>query len=109
MLDVYRPEAGEGAPVVVFYYGGSWQSGERSLYRFVGASLSARGIVAVIPDYTLYPDARYPDFLDDAAAAVRFASEHADGWGGNPRRLIVMGHSAGAYIGAMLAFDRRWI
>jgi acetyl esterase/lipase len=108
-LDVYQPDRGGAAPIVVFFYGGSWQSGDRGLYRFVGASLSARGIVTVIPDYTVYPDGRYPDFLDDAAHAVRFARDHADGWGGNPRRLLVMGHSAGAYISAMLAFDRRWL
>lgn len=109
MLDVYRPEAGEAAPVVVFFYGGSWQSGERSLYRFVGASLAARGIVAVIPDYTVFPGARYPVFLEDASQAVRFVRDHAGTWGGDPRRLVLMGHSAGAYIGAMLAFDRRWL
>ena len=107
MLDVYRPDASEAAPVVVFFYGGSWQSGERGLYRFVGASLAARGIVAVIPDYTLYPEARYPDFLDDAAHAVRFVRDNATAWGGASRRIVLMGHSAGAYISAMLAFDGR--
>ena len=109
MLDVYRPDTSEDAPVVVFFYGGSWQSGERSLYRFVGASLAARGIVAVIPDYTIYPEARYPNFLDDAAQAVRYVRDNAKVWGGAPRRIVLMGHSAGAYIGAMLAFDSRWL
>jgi len=109
MLDVYRPDARGEAPVVVFFYGGSWQSGDRSLYRFVGASLAARGIVAVIPDYTVYPEARYPDFLGDAAQAVRFVRDHAGQWGGNADRLTLMGHSAGAYIAAMLAFDSRWL
>jgi acetyl esterase/lipase len=109
MLDVYRPDTDRAGPVVVFFYGGSWQSGERSLYPFVGASLAARGIVTVIPDYTLFPDARYPAFLDDAAQAVRFARDHAGDWGGDARRLVLMGHSAGAYIGAMLAFDGRWL
>ena len=109
MLDVYRPDGRGPSPVVVFFYGGSWQSGDRRHYRFVGASLAARGIVTVVPDYTLYPDWRYTDFLEDAAHAVRFVRDHADGWGGDPRRLMVMGHSAGAYIGAMLAFDRRWL
>ena len=109
MLDVYRPDTNGAGPVAVFFYGGSWQSGERSLYPFVGASLAARGIVAVIPDYTLFPDARYPAFLDDAAHAVRFVRDHAREWGGDPRNLVLMGHSAGAYIGAMLAFDSRWL
>jgi acetyl esterase/lipase len=109
MLDVYRPDAGGAAPVVVFFYGGSWQSGDRDLYRFVGASLATRGIVAIIPDYTVYPGARYPDFLDDAAEAVRFVRDNVAGWQGDPRRIVLMGHSAGAYIGAMLALDRRWL
>jgi acetyl esterase/lipase len=109
MLDVYRPDADGAGPVVVFFYGGSWQSGERSLYPFVGASLAARGIVTVIPDYALFPDARYPAFLDDAAHAVRFVRDHAGEWGGDPSNLVLMGHSAGAYIGAMLAFDSRWL
>ena len=109
MLDVHRPDGRGPAPVVVFFYGGSWQSGDRRHYHFVGAALAARGIVTVVPDYTLYPDGRYTDFLEDAAHAVRFVRDHADGWGGDPRRLMVMGHSAGAYIGAMLAFDRRWL
>jgi acetyl esterase/lipase len=109
MLDVYRPVVSERAAVVVFFYGGSWQSGEREFYRFVGASLATRGIVAVIPDYTVFPDARYPTFLEDAAQAIRFVRDNVDSWGGDPRRLVVMGHSAGAYIGAMLAFHRRWL
>ena len=108
-LDFYRPDAGSGAPVVLFFYGGSWQSGDRSLYRFVGASLAACGIAAVIPDYSVYPDARYPDFLEEGADAVRFVRDNAAAWRGDPTRLVLMGHSAGAYIAAMLAFDRRWL
>src|SRR3569833_4008123 len=108
-LDVYRPDAGSGAPVVLFFYGGSWQSGDRNLYRFVGASLAACGIVAVIPGYSVYPDARYPAFLEDGADAVRFVRDNAAAWRGDPTRLVLMGHSAGAYIAAMLAFDRRWL
>ena len=107
-LDVYQP-ATRGGPVVVFFYGGSWQSGSRDLYRFLGGSLAARGMTAVVPDYTVYPQARYPDFLEDAALAVRFVCDQAAAWGGRADRLVLMGHSAGAYIAAMLAFDRHWL
>ena len=107
-LDVYQPETA-GGPVVVFFYGGSWQSGSRDLYRFLGGSLAARGIMAVVPDYTVYPEARFPDFLGDAAQSVRFVHDQAALWGGNAGPLILMGHSAGAYIAAMLAFDRAWL
>lgn len=111
LLDVYTPAVSSGtpAPLVVFFYGGSWQSGSRESYRFVGASLASQGFVTVIPDYRIYPQARYPDFLADAAQAVGFAREHAARWNGNPRHLVVMGHSAGAYIAAMLTFDKRWL
>jgi acetyl esterase/lipase len=110
-LDVYRPAAAMAipAPVVVFFYGGNWRSGTRADYAFVGKALAARGIVAVVADYRLYPQVRYPDFLDDCAQAVAWAIGHAAEHGGDPRRVFVMGHSAGAYNAAMLALDERWL
>ena len=110
MLDVYEPKtAAPGAPLVVFVYGGSWDSGDRSIYRFVGKVLASRGFVTVIPDYRVYPAVKYPDFLRDNAEAVAFAKSHAADWGADPRRLFLAGHSAGAYNVAMLALDRRWL
>jgi acetyl esterase/lipase len=109
MLDVYRPRHATHAPMVVFFYGGSWQTGTRDLYAFLGNALAAQGIVAVVPDYTVFPEARFPVFLEDAARAVAFAREHAPSWGADPRRLVLMGHSAGAHIAAMLACDRQWL
>lgn len=110
-LDVYRPRRPSAlpAPLVVFIYGGSWQSGDKALYRFVGATLASRGLVVAIPDYRVFPEVRYPDFLRDNALAVRFARDHAAEWGADPRRLFLVGHSAGAYNVAMLALDRRWL
>jgi len=109
-LDVYLPgNPAPGAPVAVFIYGGSWQSGDKGFYRFVGATLASRGILTVIPDYRVYPQVRYPDFLRDNALAVRFVKQHAREWGGDPARLFLIGHSAGAYNVAMLALDRRWL
>ena len=105
-LDVYRPVmAMPGNPVVVFFYGGSWNSGERGKYRFVGRALAMRGILTVVADYRLYPQVRYPDFLHDNALAVAWTRQHAAEFGGNPRRLFLMGHSSGAYNAAMLALD----
>ena len=109
-LDIYRPaKAAAGAPVVVFFYGGNWNSGERKDYAFVGRALASRGIVAVIPDYRLYPQVSYPDFLDDSAQAVAWTARHIGGYGGDPKNLFVMGHSAGAYNAAMVALDKRWL
>ena len=109
-LDVYRPATvAPGAPVVVFFYGGNWNSGGRKDYAFVGRALAARGIVAVIPDYRLYPQVRYPDFLDDAAQAVAWTTRNIASYGGNTASVFVMGHSAGAYNAAMVALDTRWL
>jgi acetyl esterase/lipase len=108
-LDVYRPGNAAGLPVVVFFYGGSWQSGNKGLYRFVGATLARRGYVAVIPDYRVYPEVGYPQFLEDGARAVRWAKDNAARFGGDPDKIFLMGHSAGAYIAAMLALDSRWL
>lgn len=109
MLDVYRPRHARQAPLVVFFYGGSWQNGSRDLYPFVGASLAAQGILTVVPDYAVFPPARFPEFLQDGARAVAFARRHAGQWGADAGRLVVMGHSAGAHIAAMLTFDTQWL
>jgi acetyl esterase/lipase len=109
-LDVYAPQPRrESSPVVVFFYGGNWQEGDKSVYRFVGAALAARGFVAIIPDYRVYPEVRFPGFIEDGARAVRWARDHAADYGGDPGRLVLMGHSAGAYIAAMLVYDRQWL
>lgn len=115
-LDVYTPlptaervRPPQGWPMVVFFYGGSWNHGERHNYRFVGEALAARGILAVIPDYRLYPQVRYPDFLKDNAAAVAWALREAKILGADAKRVFVMGHSAGGYNAAMMALDSRWL
>ncbi len=105
-LDVYVPRhALPDAPVVVFFYGGSWNSGAREDYNFVGEALASRGIVAVVADYRLYPQVRYPLFLQDAARAVAWTKAHIREFSGNPQRLYLMGHSSGGYNAAMLALD----
>ena len=116
-LDVYLPSqpladkalAVGGAPMVVFFYGGSWSNGDRADYRFVGEALATQGIVAVVADYRLSPEVRYPVFLQDSALATRWAFDNAQKYGADPARIFVMGHSAGAYNAAMLALDKRWL
>ena len=115
-LDVYEPDDGaensaltHGRPVVVFFYGGSWQNGQRSDYLFVGQALASRGYVVVLPDYRAYPETRFPGFMTDAAASVRWARDHAAEHGGDPSRIFLMGHSAGAHIAVLLATDGQYL
>lgn len=109
-LDVYVPRVRpEKAPVLVFFYGGGWDSGRKADYSFAGRALAARGFVTVVPDYRLYPEVRYPDFLNDGALAVRWAIQHAADYGGDPSRIMLAGHSAGAYNAVMLGLDTRFL
>jgi len=110
-LDLYIPESSRDAgpaPLVLYFYGGGWESGSKGDYRFVGQALATRGYAVAIPDYRLYPEVRYPAFLEDAAAAVAWVRASAPD-GGTGRKVYLVGHSAGAYIAAMLTLDDRWL
>lgn len=109
-LDVYAPRGARGAaPIAVFFYGGSWDSGRRQDYNWVGRALASRGFVTVVADYRLYPEVRYPVFLEDGAQAIRWASDNAARFGGDPTRIVLVGHSAGAYNAVMLGLDGRYL
>jgi acetyl esterase/lipase len=108
-IDIYAPKAPGRYPIIVFLYGGSWNSGTKQGYAFVGRALAAQGFVVAIPDYRLVPEVRFPDFLRDHAAAVRWVRVHAATLHGDPDRLVLAGHSAGAYGAAMLAVDPQWL
>ncbi len=111
-LDIYRPSStapAAGWPVVVFFYGGSWNRGEKADYKFAGEALASRGVLTLVADYRLYPEVRYPDFLKDSALALGYGLKEAARLGGDAKRVFVMGHSAGGYNAAMLALDARWL
>ncbi|WKL57902.1 alpha/beta hydrolase [Asticcacaulis sp. ZE23SCel15] len=108
--DVYGPRKGaKNLPVIVFFYGGGWDSGSKDDYAWMGRSLAALGYIVAVPDYRLVPQVRYPDFLTDSAAAVRHVHTHIRDYGGDPEQLILMGHSAGAYNAMMLTLDPQYI
>lgn len=111
MLDIYAPaDTSQAArPVVVFFYGGSWNSGTRAGYNFAGRALASRGFVVAVPDYRLVPEIHFPAFIEDGAAAVRWVRQNIANYGGDPDRIVLMGHSAGAHIAAMLATDPQWL
>ena len=113
-LDIYGPRpaqdrTGGARPVVIFWYGGSWVTGNKSQYRFVGATLAERGIVAVLPDYRLYPQVTFPAFDEDGARAVAWVEQHIEEYGGDPREIVLMGHSAGGHTAAFLAFNHEFL
>lgn len=114
-IDIYQPgrpdfgAARRPLPVVVFFYGGSWQTGSRAEYRFLGTALARLGLIVAIADYRLYPAAHYPDFIEDAAQATAFMLRNADSYGGDPRSVFLAGHSAGAYIALMLALNPAYL
>jgi acetyl esterase/lipase len=109
-LDIYIPDGlTKPAPVILFFYGGSWSSGAKDLYRAFGQAFASKGIVTIVADYRLYPQVRYPAFVQDGAEAFRFVHETVAKYGGDPNRIFLAGHSAGAYIAVMLASDLHYL
>lgn len=118
-LDIYRPLRGvhrarpkevDHSPIVIFLYGGSWQQGERAQYEFVGKALARKGVTTVIPDYRLYPEVKFPAFMDDAADAyVWVARTLAQRVDGHARPIVLIGHSAGAHMAALLTLDKSYL
>ncbi len=110
-LDVWAAPAPPGArrPVLIFFYGGSWVSGRRQDYGFVGRAYARQGFVVVIPDYRKVPAVRFPAFVEDGAAATGWVTRNIARYGGDPHRILLAGHSAGGYIAAMLALDRHYL
>jgi acetyl esterase/lipase len=109
-LDIYAPtEIMEPAPVVMFIYGGAWKQGRKEDYKFIGNALAANGFVVVIPDYRLYPEVTYPDFLEDNAQAVKWIEDNIKDYGGDTSRFFLAGHSAGAYGAVMLGLEKSFL
>ena len=109
-LDIYAPVAGTGPwPVIVFVYGGSWNSGDKEPYAFVGRALAAQGFVVVIPNYRLHPKSPFPSFVQDTAAAIDWATRHANEYGGDQHTVFAAGHSAGAYNLALAILDKSYL
>lgn len=104
-LDLYRPDKPRAdGKTVIFFYGGSWDSGSKGDYLFVAQALAASGYTVVVPDYRLYPAVRFPAFVEDGARAVRWTAERVDAG-----KVFMMGHSAGAHIVLMLAANTPYL
>ncbi|HUN98057.1 MAG TPA: alpha/beta hydrolase [Bradyrhizobium sp.] len=109
-LDIYIPDGLRApAPVILFIYGGSWQMGSKDIYKFFGQAFASRGIVTVVADYRLYPQVKYPAFVQDTALAFKFVHDNIAAYGGDPAKLFLAGHSAGAYNVVMLDSDLHYL
>jgi len=111
-LDIYVPverKDGGNRAVLVFLHGGAWNTGSKNEYRFVGDQFARRGIVTVIPDFRLYPQVQFPVFLQDAALVLRWVMDHLQELDANPGQVYLAGHSSGAHMAMMLAFDQQWL
>jgi acetyl esterase/lipase len=108
-IDLYAPSDAAGAPVVIFYYGGSWNSGDKDDYEWLGTALAAQGFVVAVPDYRLVPEVAFPAFVEDCAAAARWVQDNVASHGGDAERVVLCGHSAGAYNALMLALAPQYL
>lgn len=110
-LDIYRPkQTGHGQPpVVLFYYGGGWEAGDKADYKFVAEAFTSRGYVVVIPDYRVYPDVKFPALMEDPARAAHWVKQHIGEYGGDAAQVFLAGHSAGAHIAVMLSLNPQYL
>lgn len=110
VLVVAKPKAqSDPAPVVIFIHGGSWANGYAPDYAFVARNLAAEGYIGVSAGYRLVPGGEFPAMLEDGAKAVRWVIDNIARHGGDPTRIYLKGHSAGAYNAVMLALDAQWL
>jgi acetyl esterase/lipase len=109
-LDIYVPKnASQNTPVVIFYYGGSWDSGNKVDYKFVAEAFASNGYIAVVPDYRVYPDVLFPAFMADAASAAKWVKNNIPKYQGNANQVFLAGHSAGAHLAVMLAVNPQYL
>ena len=103
------PAPGAGFPLVVFFHGGGWHEGDPHDYHWIARALAEKGYATALVGYRLNKAGRFPAMLQDSAAGTRWALDHAKEHGIDPARVVLMGHSAGAYNASMLTLDRQWM
>ncbi|CAN5866019.1 alpha/beta hydrolase [soil metagenome] len=108
-LDLYTSATAPARGVVVFIHGGYWDSGDKSEYPFVADSLTEAGFMTIIVNYRLVPDITFPSYAEDVALAVKWVFDNVANYGGDPNEVFLMGHSAGAHIAALVAYDERYL
>jgi acetyl esterase/lipase len=108
-LDVYAPAKGKGLPVVVWIHGGGWQAGDKSEVLNKPRAFTGKGFVFASINYRLLPKVTIKQMAQDVARAIRWLHDHARNYGGDPNTMIVMGHSAGAQLAALVCTDDRYL
>ena len=103
------PSASKALPVLIFIHGGSWRNGDPDDYGFIARNIAPEGFVVVLGGYRLRDNGRYPAMLQDTAAVTAWVHENIANYGGDPDRILLSGHSAGAYNVAQVALEERWL
>jgi acetyl esterase/lipase len=108
-LDVYSPKNGKGLPVVIYIHGGEWTKGDKAEVSFKPKFFNENGVVFISTNYRLFPAAKFPAHAEDVAAAVRWAVDHVAEYGGDPKKIVLMGHSAGCHLVTLVALDPTYL
>jgi acetyl esterase/lipase len=109
VLDIYSPPQGKNLPVVFWIHGGGWQTGDKSDVQIKPRVFVDKGFVFVSTNYRLLPDVEMATIVGDVARSMRWVHDHIAEYGGDPNRLFVMGHSAGAQLAALVSVDERYL
>ena len=109
VLDVYAPGAGKNRPVVFWIHGGGWQAGDKTSVQLKPQAFVDRGFVFVSTNYRLLPNVEMGDIIRDIAQSLHWVHDHIAEYGGDPERILVMGHSAGAQLAALVSIDDRYL
>ncbi len=113
-LDIYIPKEANNINdasrvLVVYFYGGGWDSGSKNKYKFVASTLTQQGYTVAIPDYRLYPEVVFPSFIEDAALAIAWLQKNHEQYLSHVERIYLMGHSAGAHIASLLTTNEQYL
>src|SRR5262249_18495439 len=109
VLDVYSPKSAKNLPVVLWIHGGGWQAGDKKDVHVKPQAFNDKGFVFVSTNYRLLPDVDMGTIIRDVAKAIGWVHGHIAGHGGDPKRLFIMGHSAGAQLAALVCTDDRYL
>src|SRR6185437_4076620 len=108
-LDVYSPKGGKDCPIVIFVHRGEWTKGDKSEVSFKPKFFNENGVVFISANYRLFPEAKFPAHAEDVALATRWAVDHAAEIGGDPKKIVLMGHSAGCHLVTLICLDPKYL